>query len=84
MAAEKNIVGKRPVKNEYLEQYFEAHDLHEGDTWVGYEYMFWIDAKHDAFDKLMHRIPRLPYNDNVKKQFIQWLREEVQRDKQGK
>lgn len=35
--------------NPYIIAFFNKHDINIGDEFKTYEYMFWIDKKHDEY-----------------------------------
>lgn len=72
MAAEKTTV-PASVRNPYLRCYFQAKNLRSGDTYKLYEFILWIDAKHDEFRKA-HGIPdHKEYNEQEQDAFIEFL-----------
>ena len=76
MAAQKHIA--MDTSNFYLKCYFRAKGLKPGDTWVPYEYMAWIDAKHDEFHKKLNIPEHKMYNEEESCLFNDFLAEETE------
>lgn len=72
MAAELQVVTES-ARNPYLRCYFRAKGLRPGDTYKNYEYMFWIDAKHDEFRKANGIPEHKTYNEQEQAAFEAFL-----------
>ena len=67
----------KETANPYLKQYFISHDLKDGDDWIEWGYMQWIEAMHDKFRQKYCLLPDIPYTPDEQELFIQWLTEKT-------
>ena len=76
MATQKHIVIN--TSNFYLHCYFRAKGLHPGDALAPYEYMAWVDSKHDKFREKLRIPEHKRYNNEEAKLFDDFLAEEAE------
>lgn len=67
------VVNKRNEYTEYFRAYVRAKELSDGDTVKAYEYMNWINGKHDQFRKKIGLDKYTPYTDKQAQEFLEYI-----------
>lgn len=59
--------------NPYLLAYFDKNNIAVGQEWKSWDYMIWIDKKHDDFRKLYGLMEHIILSDEQVKFFCEYI-----------
>ncbi len=61
------------LKNPYVLAYCKAHGANKGEEIKTFDYMFWIDKKHDDFRKMYNLPEHIELNEKQQNVFLSYI-----------